>query len=90
MKSVLKQMLMTVAAITVIAPAFAAEPRMPTKGTKFYQSSKSTDAQTSGQDQAAAQPPSDVQDIAPAAGATEEKADTGRSLREEMRLPRKN
>lgn len=90
MKSVMKQMLIAAVALLAVAPAFAADnvdaPRAPTKGTKSYQVSREASAPeeiTAINDKA-------VQDIAPAAGATEEKADEGKTLREEIRLPRKN
>lgn len=94
MKFVVKQIVMAAAVLTIAVPAFAAEtagaPRMPTKGTKSYQTGRAQTTEDKTQTIADTSKPEDVQNIAPAAGATEDKADTGKSFKEEMRLPRKN
>lgn len=92
MKSVFKQLVVVAVAVMAIAPAFAAEgadtPRQPTKGTKSYQISREKPAQPATEDVATAET---VQNIAPAAGATEEALENdGKALREQIRLPRKN
>ncbi len=90
MKTVVKQIIM-LAVLMLAVPAIAAEG--PTKGTKSYQSARSE--APAGQE-AAATPTTaeEAAQMAPAAGATtDEPADTGekvKTMREEMRLPRKN
>ncbi len=92
MKNTLKHSLLAVAAVIASTPAFAADttsPRIPTKGTKSYQVSRSQPSTT--EEQQATAETANPQDIAPAAGATDDqKADKGFNLRDEMRLPRKN
>ncbi len=88
MKNIVKQLLVLVMLVAAV-PAIAAEG--PTKGTKSYQNARSenpaqpqTDAQASAED---------VSEIAPAAGDTSEAQEPGeqvKTMREEMRLPRKN
>lgn len=92
MKLVVKQAVMAAALLIVTAPAFAGEAHMPTKGTKSYQTAhtqvpEQTDITADAADTAK---PEDVQNISPAAGATDEPAENGKSFKEEMRLPRKN
>lgn len=89
MKTIVKQMIMTGLLSLVMMPAFAGEM---TKGTKSYQSRTPQDNQRTANTPDA---PSadDVADIAPAAGDTTVDApekDTQKSLREDMRLPRKH
>lgn len=91
MKTVVKQVLV-LAALMLAVPAMAAEG--PTKGTKSYQSARAE--KPADQTQASTETPATAQEaanMAPAAGdtaLTEEKADEGKTMREEMRLPRKN
>jgi hypothetical protein len=81
MKSITKQLLIAAAAVLVAAPAVAAEV---TKGTKSYQTRTEKPA-----DVASAATPEDVADIAPAAGDTDTTIKKEKSLKEEIRLPRK-
>lgn len=83
MKSIAKQLLIAVALIAVAAPAFAAEL---TKGSKSYQTRTEKPADTV----ASSAQPEDVTQIAPAAGDTQTtETKTEKSLKEEIRLPRK-
>lgn len=84
MKTIMKQLLLVAALMTVAVSAHAAGIN---KGSKSYQ--KSDKAETV----AKTETPEDLADIAPAAGATDETAPTvkkEKSMREEIRLPRKN
>lgn len=91
MKNIVKQALM-LAVLLAAAPSIAAEG--PTKGTKSYQSARNEKpAQPQEAANAAPVTADDVSQIAPAAGDTadvQDKADEGKTMREEMRLPRKN
>jgi len=90
MKLVVKQMVMVLTALLIAAPAMAAGP---IKGTKSYQAARS---EKPAQPEDMAQAPANADDasqIAPAAGDTAD-TQTGKeqvkTMREEMRLPRKN
>lgn len=85
MKTLVK-MTIIAAALIAATPAFAGESR-PTKGTKSYQIDRS-DAKT--EQTAEAKTADDVQNIAPAAGDTQMDVSEGKSMKEEIRLPRKN
>lgn len=91
MKLVIKQMLMTAAVVLFATPVVAAEG--PTKGTKSYQAARSEAPDRQTQNTAATTTADDVAQIAPAAGDTAEAQDAGekvKTLREEMKLPRKH
>lgn len=79
-------------ALLAAIPAAAAEG--PTKGTKSYQAARSEKpAQPEETADAAPVVADDVSQIAPAAGdtaAVQEEGETVKTMREEMRLPRKN
>jgi hypothetical protein len=92
MKNVVKQVLM-LAVLLVATPVLAGEG--PTKGTKSYQSSARAEKPAQPEQTADAAPvtANDVSQIAPAAGDTAESQDQpseGKTMREEMKLPRKN
>ncbi len=90
MKIIMNAMLLLAFSLAPIA-AFAADAG-PTKGTKSYQATKSNtpDGQTETQD-IRAENTQKPQDIAPAAGANEERMEPqGKSFKEDIRLPRKN
>ena len=91
MKNIVKQTLI-LAVLTLAIPAIAAEG--PTKGTKSYQSARSEKpAQPEQTDEQAITAADDVSQIAPAAGDTTDaknESEQGKTMREEMRLPRKN
>ena len=82
MKSIAKQLLIAVSLVAVAAPAFAAEL---TKGSKSYQTRTEKPSDTV----ATSAQPEDVTQIAPAAGDTEQDVEKEKSLKEEIRLPRK-
>ncbi len=82
MKFIARQMLIAVSLVAVAAPAFAAEL---TKGSKSYQTRNEKPADTA----ATSAQPEDVTQIAPAAGDTEIETKTEKSLKDEIRLPRK-
>lgn len=82
MKNIFKQILIAVALVAVAAPAFAAEL---TKGSKSYQTRTEKPADTV----ATSAQPEDVTQIAPAAGDAEVQTKAAKSLKEEIRLPRK-
>lgn len=84
-------MVMLLVVVTAPAAVFAADGG-PTKGTKSYQSAKSNTAeeQPAAQD-IRAENTQKPQDIAPAAGVSEDRTEPqGKSFKEEIRLPRKN
>lgn len=90
MKNIVKQVLM-LAVLLGAAPAFA---EGPTKGTKSYQAARSEKpAQPEQTADAAPVTANDASQIAPAAGDTDAPQDhaaQGKTMREEMKLPRKN
>lgn len=93
MKNILKQLVAAAFIVALAAPAIAADeaPRAPTKGTKSYQTPRDNApaaAETANADQGTSA--EDMQNIAPAAGATDAPSETGKSMKEELRLPRKN
>lgn len=84
MKTTMKYCLLVAAVMTVTIPAYAASVN---KGSKSYQ--KAEKAETV----AKTETPETLADIAPAAGATDDSAmapKKEKSMREEIRLPRKN
>lgn len=91
MKIIVKQMVIVFSALLMAVPALAAGP---TKGTKSYQSARSE--KPAQPEEMAANAPTDARDvseIAPAAGDMAETQDSDeqvKTMREEMRLPRKN
>ena len=86
MKNIAKQIVIAAALIVAISPAFAGE--RPTKGTKSYQTSSKSEVKT--EQTAEAKTDADVQNIAPAAGDTTVEPSKGKTMKEEIRLPRKN
>lgn len=88
MKNVLKQSVTVTALCLMVSPVLAGEM---TKGTKSYQSRTNQTEQTmaNAPEEMTAE---DVANMAPAAGDTMDapEKDTQKSLREDMRLPRKN
>lgn len=94
MKSIIKQTVIAAAALMVMAPAFAAENTgnagKLTKGTKSYQTSRPAPQKADTQPAPSNEMPGDVTTIAPAAGDTMDMPKTGKSMKEELRLPRKN
>ena len=91
MKNIVKQALI-LAILLVTTPALAGEG--PTKGTKSYQAARAEKpAQPEQTADAVPVTAKDVSQIAPAAGDTAEPQDApaeGKTMREEMKLPRKN
>jgi hypothetical protein len=91
MKLVVKQMVITLVALLVAMPAMAAGP---IKGTKSYQAAARSEKPAQLEDMAQAPTNADdVSRIAPAAGdMADVQADKEqvKTMREEMRLPRKN
>lgn len=89
--TILTKMLVLLAFVCASGAAIAAE-KAPTKGTKSYQAAKSStdDVQAQRQERAENTKPANPQDIAPAAGGTEAAEPSTNSLREDLRLPRKN
>lgn len=85
MKTIMKQLLLVAALMTVAVSAHAAGVN---KGSKSYQ--KADKAETV----AKTETPDNLADIAPAAGATQDVAEEAgkkeKNMREEIRLPRKN
>lgn len=85
MKTIVKQLVIILALTVIAAPAMATEIN---KGTKSYQRADKPADQTAAKTQSA----EDVSKIAPAAG-DQEPADQNaakKSMKEQLRLPRKN
>lgn len=85
MKTMVKQVVIVLALAVIAAPALAAEIN---KGTKSYQRADKPAEQTAAKTQSA----EDVSKIAPAAGDQEPAAQEAskKSMKEQLRLPRKN
>jgi uncharacterized iron-regulated membrane protein len=93
MKFVVKQIVISAVALMLAAPAMATEGL--TKGTKSYQAARQ-DAPAAQEEQTTSSAPSSAEQaaqVAPAAGdtaSTQAHTEQGKTMREEMRLPRKN